>query len=427
MKRIAIVLILGLIAVGAFAGGSQEAADSVDELGGTITFWVMPNAPDETHMPWIEEKAAEFYELTGVTVEYEIVGWGDAWTKISTAVATGEGVDVFQVGTTWNPQFAATSGLEMIDINEFGGKDAFMKANYDSTTLDGTCYGVPWFAETRVLFYNKDMFEKAGATPPKTHEELYAAADKIIAEYGEGSAIALAGTNAWDLIHNWAIILWGNGGQMLDDSNEKALLNSPEGVKAMQWYVDLVRNGYAAKACAEYNQPQADAAFINGNVAMCYMGPWNISNIEQENPGLNYGIVEPPKGPKGEASFSGGSNLVVLKESRNKAAAKEWIKFLLEEDQIVEYTSSLSKMLPSKKDAYNNAAFDTDRWQLFKNVLSYSTAYAPLGVWGDIENAIVTEFKGVLIDYINGDYTDSTVKTHLDAAASKVDSALGKE
>lgn len=392
-----------------------------------ITFWAMPNAPDETHIAWMEQKAREFEAKTGVRVKFEVVGWGDAWQKISSAIATGEGADVFQVGTTWNPQFAATGGLEQINIAEFGGAGAFMKANLDSTTYKGKHYGVPWFAETRALFYNKDMFAKAGVNPPKTLDELVQVGQKITKVYGEGSAISLAGTNAWDLIHNWAIILWANGGSLLTPDNKKAMFNGPEGVTAMKWYVDLVAKGLAAKACAEYNQPQADAAFINGNVAMCYMGPWNIANIEQENPKLNYGVVEPPAGPKGKASFSGGSNLVILKASRNKDAAKEWIKFLLENENLVDYTKNLTHMLPATLGAFNDPYYNTGVWKVFKTTLGYATAYAPLATWGDIENAIVQEFRNVLADYVNNKYTDSTVQTYLNRAAERVSEALAKE
>src|SRR5690606_34911143 len=151
----------------------------------------------------------------GIQVNYEIIGWNDAWSRISTAIITGEGVDVFQAGTTWNPQFAATGGLAEIDVSEFGGPPAFMKANLDSTTDKGRYYGVPWFAETRALFYNTDMFAKAGVEPPQTYEELHAAGQKIVDAYTKGAAIAIAGTNAWDLIHNWAIVLWANGGSLL--------------------------------------------------------------------------------------------------------------------------------------------------------------------------------------------------------------------
>lgn len=392
-----------------------------------IVFWAMPNAPDATHIPWVESVAKEFEAKTGYAVRFEVVGWDTAWTRITTAIATGEGADVFQVGTTWNPQFAATGGLSVIDINEFGGAKAFMKANLDSTTYKGKYYGVPWFAETRCLFVNVDMFREAGAKYPTTHDELIEAGQKIVAKYGTGKGISLAGTNAWDLIHNWAIILWGNGGSLLTQDNKKAAFNSDAGVTAMKWYVSLLEKGIADKACAEYNQPQADAAFTNGNVAMCYMGPFNIANIEQENPNLNYDVIEPPRGPKAKASFSGGSNLVILNSSKNKDIAKQWIKFLLEKKRMVEYTQNLTHMLPATVDAYNDPYYSSGIWKTFKTTLDYATAYSPLGVWGDIENAIVAEFKNILTTYVNGDYNNDTVKKALDAAAEKVNAALAKE
>jgi len=119
----------------------------------TITFWTMPNAPDDPYLSWLEKAAADFKAETGVTVKYEIVGWGDAWPKISMALIEPI-CDVSQVGTTWNPQFAATGGLEQIDINEFDGADSFMVANLESCSYKNDYYGVPWFAETRCLFYN---------------------------------------------------------------------------------------------------------------------------------------------------------------------------------------------------------------------------------------------------------------------------------
>ncbi len=213
-----------------------------------ITFWVMPNAPDVIHVPWLEEKTQQFFEETGIRVHYEIIGWDEAWIRISTALITGEGVDVFQAGTTWNPQFAATGAVSELNIDEFGGADAFMAANLTSTTYQGRYYGVPWFAETRVLFYNEDMFAAAGVQPPQTYSELMEAGQRIVETHGTGSAIAIAGTNVWDLIHNWAIILWANGGDLVDMAGRRAAFNGPEGVAAMEYYVDLVRQGLASCA-----------------------------------------------------------------------------------------------------------------------------------------------------------------------------------
>jgi len=397
------------------------------KLGGKITFWAMPNAPNDVHVAWMQKKAAEFEAKTGTKVTFEEVGWGDAWPKISVALQTGEGADAFQVGTTWNPQFAATGGLSELNIAEFGGKNAYMKANLDSCTYKGKYYGVPWFAETRCLFYNKDIFKEVGVQPPKTTAELIEVGKKIVAKKGKGTAIAIAGTTAWDLLHNWAIILYQNGGTLLSADNKKAVFNSQAGIDAMKWYVSLVQLDLAAKACAEYNQPQADAAFINGNVAMCYMGPWNIAGILHDNPNLNYGVVEPPVGPKGKGSFSGGSNIVVLKASKMQKQAKAWINFLVDEANLIDYTKNLSKMLPAKVNAFNDPYYNQGDWKTFKTTLGYATAYPPLGVWGSIETAIVDNFKNVLSDYVNGKYKDDTAKKYLDKAAKQVDAALANE
>ncbi len=134
MKRAALFIVC-VLTCGIMLSGTALAAKE-------ITFLFMPDAPQDVYLPWMQEKAANFEAETGVKVNVEVVSWGDAWTRISTTVATGEGADVFQVGTTWNPQFAATGGLAEVDIAEFGGKDVFMPANLDSTTYKGKHYGV---------------------------------------------------------------------------------------------------------------------------------------------------------------------------------------------------------------------------------------------------------------------------------------------
>lgn len=393
-----------------------------------ITFWAMNNAPSERNIPWMEQKAAEFEQETGIRVKFEEIGWGEAWQKITTAVTIGEGAHVMQVGTTWTPFFAGTGGLVELDIKDFGGRSAYMKANLTSTTLDGKYFGIPWIAETRVLFYNTQMFTQAGVEPPQTWEELVTVGHKIVDVYGPGTAIALAGTNAWDLIHNWAIMLWSRGGDMLNYKNTKAIFNSDAGVEAMLYYVDLVGQGLASKACAEYNQPQADSAFINGDVAMCFMGPWNISGIENDNPELPYAVVQPPAGLFGRAAFSGGSNLIIRANASKAeiAAAKEWIKFLVRTENLVDYTQNLSHMLPASIEAFLDPYYDQGVWKVFKETLGYSTAYPPLVEWGRIETIIDTNFKNILSDYVNGEDADTVVNKYLDAACAEIDQLLKK-
>lgn len=412
-KRLVLLTLILTLAVFSIASGTE------------ILFWAMDNAPSALHVAWMQEKAAEFEAKTGIKVVFEEIGWGDG-PRIMNALITGEGAHVFQLGTTWNPQYAETDGLVEIDINEFGGADRFFAANLESTTLNGKYYGVPWFAETRVLFYNTKMFEEAGVRPPQTYEQLLEVGKKIIEVHGEGRAIATAGTAAWDLIHNWAIILWAHGGDMLNEDNTEAIFNSAAGVRAMNYWVSLVDTGLASKACAEYNQPQADAAFISGETAMAFMGPWNIADIAHDNPDLPYFVVEPPAGPYGRAAFSGGSNLAIRSNASKEEieAAKEWVKFLVSDDVLADYTKNLTNMIPANKYALNDPYYDTEIWRTFIKALGYAKAYPPIPEWGQIESIIQTNFGNVLTDYVDGRFSNITSKGYLDAAAAEVNAVL---
>lgn len=395
----------------------------------TIEMWAMNNAPSEKNIAWFEEKAEEFKEETGIEVIFNEIGWGEVMQKIPLALSTGEGANVMQVGTTQTPFFASTGGLVQIDINEFGGVDAYIPANLESTTLNGDYYGIPWFAETRLLFYNTEMFKGAGIEePPATWAELVEVGEKIVDTYGEGSAMAMAGTSAWDLIHNYAILLWSNGGEILNDSNSKASFNGKVGIKAMKYYVDLVRKGLADRACAEYNQPQADAAFINGDVAMVIMGPWNIAGIENDNPDLPYAIAPPPAGSEGRAAFSGGSNLIIRKNASQDEieASKKWVKFITNKENLVDYTKNLTHMLPPKNEAFADPYYESGKWKIFKNTLQMSTAYPPLAEWAKIEQAIVSNYNNVLASLVNNNYTENTAKKYLDIAAEEVNQVLSE-
>lgn len=142
---------------------------------------------------------------------------------------------------------------------------------------------------------------------------------------------------------------------------------------------------------------------------------------------LNYGVVEPPCGPKARAAFSGGSNLAILSGSKAEEDAKAWIKFLLRKDSLVSYTSDLTYMLPATVEAFDDPAFATEMYKPFKAALEYATAYPPLGVWGTMENDITVAFKAIFTDYVTGKLGADGVKKHLDDAARRVDDALKTE
>ena len=107
----------------------------------------------------------------GVTVNVTPIAWDVAHDKLLTSVAGGETPDVSQMGTTWMGEFAATGALE--EVPDSIDMESFFEGARNTAIIDDKPMGVPWYVETRLLYYRKDIADKAGITePPKTWDEL---------------------------------------------------------------------------------------------------------------------------------------------------------------------------------------------------------------------------------------------------------------
>ncbi|MFS8497603.1 MAG: extracellular solute-binding protein, partial [Micromonosporaceae bacterium] len=154
---------LALAACGRDSGGGADDAQPVGEgkATGEITVWAMGTEGEA-----LEAFAQEFTkENPDATVTVTAIPWDAAHQKISSAIAGGQTPDVAMIGTTWMGEFAKTGALDptppgLIDPS------AFFEGAWNTTVVDGTSYGVPWYVETRLIYYRKDLAEQAGVTPP---------------------------------------------------------------------------------------------------------------------------------------------------------------------------------------------------------------------------------------------------------------------
>jgi len=115
----------------------------------------------------------------GVKIRNEQITWGNGLDKIVIAMANGRAPDICELGSTWMGKFMGEGAL--LDVTD---KYSDLKPEYqmwEAATSDGKLYGMPWLVGTRVLFYNRDLFIKAGLNPdipPKTWTEMFDAAKK---------------------------------------------------------------------------------------------------------------------------------------------------------------------------------------------------------------------------------------------------------
>ena len=151
--------------------GGEDQSDAIKDgkAEGTIEVWAMG-----TEGEMLGDFAEEFGEANpDATVKVTAVPWESAHQKLANAITAGETPDVSLVGTTWMGEFAEAGGL-MPTPEGLVDEGDFFPGAWESTEVGGTSYGVPWYVETRVLYYRTDLAKQAGwDEAPTSWDELH--------------------------------------------------------------------------------------------------------------------------------------------------------------------------------------------------------------------------------------------------------------
>jgi multiple sugar transport system substrate-binding protein len=405
----------------------------------SISIWVMPNGADPQAA--IDAEIAAFNEVyPHITVTATIVGWGDAYNAIQTAVQGGEGPCITQLGTTWVPTFGTMGGLHTFnpaELEELGGEAAFVPASFATAKIYDNLVAVPWFADVRAIYYRTDIFQQAGVDPQQAFATLdsFVAALQKIDEADLGIApFVHPGRNDWNVWQNATQWGWAYGGDILTADGTQAAFNSPEFVAGVTAFDQLFGKGLTADNTLELNSAQTDAEFGQGRAASFMSGPWMISNFRNlEGSGYsqqvadNVGIAAFPAGPGGSYTFFGGSNLGIMTSCPEYDAAWMFVKYLLSKESQIRYGNAIG-MLPTTVEAQSDPAFTEDP------LFSVFIAAAPTGKsspnvprWGAVENTLNTALQGLWEDVAASGSTPidpALVQQRLDEAAATVNSIL---
>ena len=248
-------------------GGGGEAIDD-SPASGTVEVWAMGNEGEV-----LDELAAQFEEENpDVTIEVTAVPWESAHDRIATAIAGGETPDITMLGTTWVGEFAATGAFEPTP-DGLVDESSFFEGSWDTAVVDDVAYGVPWYVDTRVLYYRTDFAEQAGVEPPTTWDE-YKEFTKALQTAGAQWGVSLppGGFDSWQYVTPLA---WQQGGDILNDDGTEFTLDSPEWEEAFAFYTSFFEEGIAEPRRLEGGEIEQD--FINGEVGAFYSGPFHVS------------------------------------------------------------------------------------------------------------------------------------------------------
>lgn len=357
--RVALVTALALTALTACGRSDDAGTASTDpstlgagEATGTLTVWAMGTEGEA-----LPEFTQDFVDANpDVDIEVVPIPWDAARDKFQTAIAAGTTPDVAMMGTTWMAEFgdAFAPVPDGIDTSDF------FAGSVDTTEIAGQSVGVPWYVDTRVLYYRTDLAEQAGWTEaPADWDELQQMLtdiqDQTDAEYG---IRLLASGN--DAFQGSLWVPWSNGASLMNDDGTEWTLDTPEMAEAYEYYTSFFDLGLA-NAQADRTPGATEAEFVAGRVGAFIEGPFMMGSLEQlggEEFADLYTTARIPAGTT-STSFAGGSNLVVFNDSDNQDAAWKLVDWLTQPEVQVDFYT-LTGDLPSSQSAWEDPALAGD-------------------------------------------------------------------
>ena len=401
MRRTSAITLAGVtvLALTVSACGREDAGSAAPETGkavssgaakGTITMWAMGAEGENLPKLTKEFEAAN----PGVKVQVTAIPWDAAHDKFTTAITANKTPDVAMVGTTWMGEFAGMDALDPTPGEV--DKSAFFDGAQKTTEVDGTSFGVPWYVETRLVYYRTDLAKKAGITTPPTDWDglktmAKAMQDKAGAKYGIG--LQAGGTGSWQSVMPFA---WSAGADLTKDGGKAYNFDSPEVLKATQYYQSFFTDGISDKAAPA--TPTTEPDFASGKVPMFISGPWMMSAVEKAGGGDKfkdkYDVFQIPA-DKMSSSFVGGSNLVVFKNTQNRDSSWKLVNWLSDPKTQVKWYG-MSTDLPSVKSAWQDPALTADeKLATFGKQLETAQAPPSFPTWEQVVTSFDSELEKI--------------------------------
>ena len=393
LNKIATAAVAGLIALPLAAcsssgsGSGATTGSSNANAGVTLTYWASNQGTSlDNDKQVLTPELAKFTQQTGIKVNLQVVPWSDLLNQVLAATTSGKGPDVVNIGNTWSSSVQATGAFLPFDdatLNAIGGKSRFLAGSMSATGAAGQPpVAVPIYSLAYGLYYNKKQFAAAGiSSPPKTWDEFVADAKKLTTP--DHWALALEAGSKTENIHSAFTLSQQQGGSFFDSSG-KATFNTPQNVAAIKQYIDFMQTDKIVNPSdAQYSKgTEALKDFATGTTSMVF---WQAAQASLITLGMNpddIGVApvplpaQLPAGGKAVTSMVAGINLGIFKNTKNKDAAIQFVKFMTStpEQQIL---NKAYGSLPSVTDAYSDPAFETPNVKVFRDVLSTSAAPMP--------------------------------------------------
>lgn len=360
--------------IGAPAPGGGGGAGGAS---GEVTFWGS----------WVGDQAKQMeaqvqrFNAAQTALQARYVPQKELEQKLLTGLASGSVPDVvlwdrFQT-SLYVPRGALQSISDRVTADGVDVGSMYEQAVGELTVAD-QLYGLPLLVDNRSLFYNTEMLDAAGLTPPTTWDELGTAATKLTRR--SGSTLQVSGF-ALDDPGLFSIWIRQAGGTMLTADNSAVAFNSPQGLQVLQFWKELMDAGVYELGFGAGGVP-----FAEKKVAMTYTGPWAFADLDKVAD-LTYGTAEPVAGPTGDkAAGMGGFGLAIPEGAKNADGAWEFMKWWCADAANGVEFGRISGQIPANRTAANDAFFTgDDKYKALIATMEYAAVRPAVAGYSDME------------------------------------------
>jgi multiple sugar transport system substrate-binding protein len=356
--------------------------------GETLRFWAMgPEAEAMAKiLPGFER------EHPHIHVEVQQLAWTAAHEKLLTAVAGDATPDLAQLGNSWIPELVALHALlplaPRVAANAAVPQADYFPGVWQTNLIDGTLYGVPWYVDTRLLFYRRDLLAQAGFdAPPRNWDEWLAQMRAIKKLVGPERYAVLMPLNEFEPLQ---VLALQQPEPMLREGARYGNFRSASFRRALGFYRQLFTEGLAP------TQTNTQISNVWNEMGRGYFsfyvsGPWNVGEFKRRlPPGQQAGwMTAPMPGPDGPgASSVGGASLVLFRRTRHADAAWQLVEYLSRPAVQAQF-HGITGDLPPRRSSWRQGAIASDPYIAgFGTQLERLQPFPQLPEWEEIMQAM---------------------------------------
>jgi len=411
-RRVAAVCPLVCVLLFSACTGSKSAET-------TVEFWALGSEGEHVAALLPDFERAH----PGVRVRLQQIPWSAAHEKLLTAFVGEVMPDVFQAGNTWLPELAALGALApldaSIDASTAVRRDDYFPAALAAVTIAETTWALPWYVDTRLLFYRSDILRAAGyGQPLRSWEQWRQALEGVRRAAGPEAHAVLLPANEWEAP---VILALQNGATLLRDGGRRGAFREDAFRVAFDFYLGLFRDGLATPPGAQVVNPYDE--FARGAFTFYLSGPWNVGEFRRRLPAELQDDWSTAALPAREASdapgvsLAGGASLAIFRDSPRRQAAWQLIEFL-SAPRRQEELQRLTGDLPARRSAWATLRGDP-ALAAFWSQMQRAQPLPQVAEWERIAQALARHSEAAIRGMVSPDRALVELDAEVDALLEK--------